>query len=299
MTQTIQNNIDHPAQANWLRVGRSLPTDYQQELLRSRFENSSQDPSVIIEMSRIAIGQSDVTRQMHERSTFGVLSRANQGRAAEYLDTAGNPDEIGQYLRWFGRAVQGYLNCNPDENIAKLGLELGGVRQVGDWENTSGLDEMIRSIPERAQSEQGLNISVRERPRQRAVSYRFEPMAGDIFPSSPNEFRFGRVRRRRAVADVEVDGAVDLHIFKESLGMVVLDEVDAGDRKRILDDVKNSGAQNSFTKKGRNNTKAAQIAGEYFHQAIDLRNDDTRIVPISAHYVMVACLDPQAKELVA
>ncbi|MGB4758848.1 MAG: hypothetical protein WBP26_02210 [Candidatus Saccharimonadales bacterium] len=298
MTQATEYRIDHPVQEDWLGVGRSLPSGYQKELLTERFANSKQDPLVIIEMSKIAIMQSDVTRQMHERSTFGVLSGANRGRAREYVDTAGNPDEIGGYIRWFSKAVQSHIkhpNYRPNKDLAKLGLELGGVRQVGDWDNTKELDEMIRTIPDRAQSERGLDVSVRERPRQRAVAYRYEPMPGDIF----SESKFGRVRRRRAVADVHVEGAVDLHIFKESLGMAVLGELDADDRSRILSDVKNSGAQNSFTKAGRNNTIAAQIAGEYFHQAIDTRGGDRNIVPISAHYVMVACLDPQSKGLAA
>lgn len=299
MTQATKYRIDHPAQPNWLIAGRSLPTEYQRDLLTQRFENSGQDPSLIIEMSRIAIGQSDVTRQMHERATVGVLSRSSLGRATEYLDTVGNPDQVGWYLRWFSKSVQGYSNYNQDKSLTKLGLELGGVRQVGDWDNTKELDEMVRSIPRLARSEHGLDLSVREEPRQRAVAYRYEPMPGNLFPGQPSESRFGRIRRRRAVADIKVENAVGLRIFKESLGVVVLGEIDQDDRKKIFDDVQKSGEQNSFTKHGRNHTVAARIAGEYFHQAIDSRGDDTRVVPISAHYVMVACLDPQSKGLAA
>lgn len=313
MGQVLETTgINHPSQADWAKSWYTSPNAYQHNLLRERYRNLGETAlGEIVDATSLAVLRMENMRQMYETLTIGALaSTVPDFSFTEYKELAGQPDKVIDFIGWFARqAGQFYENRDGELNgvdssvrraykgVSKIGLELGGVCQAGDWENTSRLDDMIRTIPMKAENNSDIIVDVLEAPEEQRVAFRYEPLLG----------KFGQIRRRRAVANAKVGNGTELLLFKESLGLLVTNLAEPSHRDIILSDpqaahniflpIVEEKAGKSQETKGVNNTAAALVAGEYFEHAIKERNTNRMVIPLGAHYVMLACLGNQANQI--
>jgi hypothetical protein len=310
--------INHPSQEGWHTSWYASPNHDQKDLLRNRYRDLGETTlGNIIDTTTMAVGRMESMRQMYEAQTIGALRGADpkfqEQQESNYRELAGSPDRIADFIGWFAQQARhfdeqkhGILHGVDSSaqrayrDMSKLGLELGGVSQAGDWENTTRLDDMIRAIPVAAVGSPAISsVDVLEAPEDRRVAFRYEAV--------PDEY--GLIRRRRAVANVHAYNGTELLLFKESLGLLVLSQISSEDRIMIALDPH---ADNNIflpvmekdetgTKKvmGKNNTQAALIAGHIFERAIKERGPNRAVVPLGAHYVMKACFEAQSEELAA
>ncbi|MEO6761341.1 MAG: hypothetical protein ABI220_03115 [Candidatus Saccharimonadales bacterium] len=304
-------DIDHPTLDNYLDVLRNVPNDAQQDAIRTRFGSSEvgTDAEIVIRKLGEVTASAAIHRQHYERV---VTTEAGLGLSDEernlYERFAGNPEKIAEYVCWFGKLALRHFSETPRGKFSnKIGLELGGKMQGGDWESTSDLDNMVRRLPAQSMTMPQLKGKLLEGEDRLRPSYRFMSM-GVENSHNPDSFGFGIIRRRRGVADLLVNYGEDygtdliIKIFKESTGLVVMRELDRDSRVGIRQDVLTHPLANRLfnitTEKEKesvpiawsnpqNGTPAALMAGKVFEDAIRGEKGKSKdIVPVSAHYVM-------------
>ncbi|MBC7581479.1 hypothetical protein H7097_01250 [Aeromicrobium sp.] len=337
MCEQYEYGIEHPNQDTWIKGYSERVDELQQKALAERYFEFGKDE---INLPDLAAAIDTATlinhsyRDMHEASNRGILNigtRDSAGDAgilrSEYDNFAGRSKKVSDFIMWFSKTSHDTFVNHEDLPASKqfkhVSLELGGIRQSGDWNVTGPLDRMARSIPRGVLS---LNPDVRmtiydpqsEMFDDARVSYVDsydkgylllpqyklpEPstrlMTHDVFigeelgVSALIDFHYSVIRRRRPVADIYVPGQSDLVIFKESIGLLVMDALDATLRKRILQDCSQAfeHARHGRDIEGTGNMKlndtvGARLAGNLFESAIESRDGVTKdIIPISAHYV--------------
>lgn len=302
-------DIDHPALDGYLDRLNEVPNDEQQDALRLRFKSSevNTDPEIVIARLGEVIASAAIHRQNYERVvTGGAGLGLTDGERELYKQLAGNPERIAEYVCWFGKMALRHFALTPKDGLSdKIGLELGGKMQGGDWESTSDLDNMIRRLPAQSKEFPQLSGELLEGSERLHPSYRFMAL-GVQDKHNYDKFGFGIGRRRRGVANLNVvpeassGKGLSVKIFKESLVLVVMRELNREQRIEIREDVsahpiantlfnfskKNSGEPDEGPKP-QNDTKAALTVGKAFKAAIKEKAGTTRgIVPASAHYVM-------------
>lgn len=325
--------IDHPSlRLQWAQLGGGQLSDYQQTVLRDRYEGSGVDSEKLIEAVGLACIRSDAMRQLHQAETTGVLERAGVINWYDYVTTVGEPERLIDHLTWFDESVDGYIekleivassddpnrsNRNKEDSKPflipgekpphKLGIEVGGNKQRGSWESARELDEVVRAIPGLGlEDPKTCELSIRQQIDERLTSFRYEPIN--------DAEQFGLFRRRRQVGDYKA-GANLLMVYKETMAVVVLSQISQESRKVVAEDVKNNPGINSFAVGGKNDTAAAVAISKYSSlagkEAESLINDGITdinslaeeskalirpIAPVSAHYVVVR-LVPSMLEL--
>lgn len=302
-------DIDHPARDDYLGRLSEIPSAEQQDALRVRFESSKvdTDPEIVIARLGEVVASAAIHRQNYERvvTSEAGLDLTDEEREL-YKQLAGNPERIAEYICWFGRVALRHFALPPKNNLSdKIGLELGGKMQGGDWESTSDLDNMIRRLPAQSRKFPQLGGHLLEGPERLHPSYRFMPL-GVSDKHNYDKFGFGIGRRRRGVANLNISPEdssgkdLSVKIFKESLVLVVMRELNREQRIKIREDVaahptantlfnfsKERGEELDAESRPQNNTQAALTVGEAFEVAIREKPGTTKgIVPASAHYVM-------------
>ncbi|HSX31355.1 MAG TPA: hypothetical protein VLE99_05550 [Candidatus Saccharimonadales bacterium] len=286
-------DIDHPSQEGWFDVAGHDITHAESVALGERFRRTDENVDELIAAVSTATLRMAMHRYTHERVSSRLL-RMHAAQYADYKGYAGNPRKVGEYMRWFGRlAVVGFTyperEMDPiyDQPRKKLALELGGKRQAGDWNCTGDLDAMIQDIPAQL-SAVDPNIGVKSLLGQRlALNYLLTPMYNWKWPGA---FDYALLRRRRAVFDVQ-DGPRLTRVFKESLGLVVMGQLEERERQLVY------GPCTRASYKATKNDTPANAAGRVFEDIVFSRRDTaTDIVPISAQYLMMAYApaDPNA-----
>jgi len=318
------NGINHPSQDDWVSIYHSFPNLYQKHQLLLLFGESGIGAPVSDVINLFDVVASSMTRiasirKTHESTTLGALrvlesdTPDRQGFITEeYKSLAGSTDRLADFISWFSQVStnffahrDGYARKvvggsdraeggtgdprRPYLNVHKLGLELGGVCLIADWDAGNILDDAIREIPDQAERSLGLNLDVIN-GADNANVYRLEPLQEDGFVL---------IRRRRAIADFKSDfGGSQVQLFKETTGLLILKYLDERSRTLIqygIDGDKRRktlgmGAVNSFNKGGGNNSQASTAGGGVFHRVIkdsENRDKNTEVIPLSSHYVAV------------
>lgn len=337
MCEQYQAGIEHPNQDTWLQGYSVVFSAQQKQALADRYADQvpgSVDINSLASAIDVATMINYSYRATHEsgnRALLGVGSKHEHGDnlilRQQYDEMTGRPKKIGHFIQWFSRVShdafvkQEVLPAH--ERFKHVSLELGGIRQFGDWESTAALDAMARSVPQkvleanpkahlilygrrsneyndaRVDYVDEVNKTYRLLPQYKlpaAEDKQFKASAfddEDLEKSAPIAFDFTVVRRRRPVADIYIPGQSDLVIFKESIGLMVMSMIESEARESIIDDCKRVFNEARLTRdiKGvgavkMNDTPGARLAGGIFEAAIDSRAGVTKdIIPISAHYV--------------
>jgi hypothetical protein len=289
MSHTIKTNedvpiIDHPSQDGWMwnTIIAPLP-EVKQAMLKDRFSRTDVNIPQLFDAIGTANMMAAAYRQERELVNKQHLMTGTDGNLVneQYAALAGHLDKVGEYVRWFGNTALSALRLrSPKDRFNSISMELGGAQQNGDWDCTTKLDQMAVMLPSlvaKAGSDANLVFASKA---ARKVSYLLMP----IFVDESREFSHAILRRRRAVADINTADGDRMEVFKQSLGLVVLERLDPKDRKRILDEAV---AHDPIWCVQPNNS-IANIAGNVFEEAIHQkdRSHVTSIVPVSAQYLL-------------
>lgn len=335
MCEVYDQGIEHPNQ-DWWGQGYSEQIDSaHQEALRERYIGSSEeapDMSELLAALHTATLTNHSKRYIHEQlnlKPLGLnLSAADKDTSSplqqEYDRLTGRADKIGDFILWFSRASHAAYVAQEglplNQRFEHISLELGGMRQWGDWDATRKLDNMVTSIPEQVLSVApdahmtmyGYNLG--QQFHHPSVTYNDEaPKSYTLYPSLkiPHElvidedtdieaasalnFDYSIIRRRRPVADIYITGQSDIVIFKESIGVLVMQMVEndiresiIADCQRVIDEKREQLAEDSLRELEMKfqDTPAAKMVGKLFEITINNKRRFSRdILPVSAHIV--------------
>lgn len=279
-------SINHPVQTGWLAHGRDIYDTTHEAMLTERFRDTNENIQSLLAAVALTGSIADAKRMSHEHQSRGELGLGKDHLFHAYTEFAGRPKRVGKFIAWFSTIAQA---CFEKEDIRKdlqkIGLELGGMRQAGDWSGTTPLDDMAKSIPvELACEDPSAQVRVLERGRAVQKNYVLQPLEHINEGMYNPDFHYAMVRRRRGVADILIPGKHPIEIFKESAALVIIDQMSEKEALVIREAYKD---QANFAVNGQKNSGPAGAAGREFERAIqELRNESRSVVPVSAHYVM-------------
>jgi len=279
--QTPYSTINHPAQEDWLELGRAAA----EELCRV-------DSSEVAEALATASIRADVYRQMDQTNNLNNLRLTDRDT---YSRLAGHPELTGEHLQWFARAAfAAFIYSEKDTSRPnKIALDLGGIRQLGDW-SLAALDILQAGIPSQVRAaDPKAAVRILERPGERHISYKVLPIILDSTePDVP--LRFGLVRRRRGVADIhfapdETQPGMVVQVFKESTALYNVDEIEDEHARAKL--AKTPRQYRMDEKKPVTNSSLASAAGRVFEAVIketpERRKTSKAVVPVGTHILML------------
>jgi len=222
------------------------------------------------------------TRELENKQQLEVGVSESQVNES-YNKLAGNLNQAGPYVRWFGKAAAAALDSRgPGNRFNSISLELGGMQQYGDWDCTTELDTMADTLPMRIVQADGDMVVTKIPKSGRRVGYVLMPQ----FIDGGREVNYAVLRRRRAVADImSANTPHKVEIFKQSYGLVVIGQLEPQAQKLINTA---AAAYGTVWKNIRTNNPIANTAGHAFEEAIRAQNrsEVTTVVPISAQYLM-------------
>lgn len=279
--------IDHPVQAGWLSHGRDIFDSKHKAMLTERFADTGESIEAVLSAVALAGSITDGYRMSHEAQSRGELDLNEPQRNQQYSDLAGRPERVGEFISWFGTiAAECFEHASTRRDLLKIGLELGGMRQAGDWSGTGPLDDMAKSIPSiLPKIDPSAKVRILERGKAVQKNYVILPLGHVVMGRYDPNFEFALIRRRRGAADVHLNGKYPIQIFKESSAVVAINKMDETDvtllRKAYLK------SDNLPANKKRNSSPAG-VAGREFERSIRFKRERSlTTIPISAHYVMV------------
>ncbi len=267
------------------------------EALEARFADTAEDPAALLEAVDTANLMVTSGRQARQLENIGRLVMADPENEYKIRDSyqalAGNPELLDTYVRWFGTAATAALvNYQPKKGKrgdASISLELGGMRQDGDWNRPVYLDRLVAALPDEMRALDRKTDIQLAAEADKKLGYIFMP----LFMDSEGEgytFDYAVLRRRRAVMDITMEGAEKVGIFKQSYGLVVLSQLKVADREFIRQMCE---AEHNPEWNVMKNNVLAEAAGRVFEAAILAadRSKVTTVVPISAQYIVKARRD--------
>jgi hypothetical protein len=280
--------IDHPAQPGWLQRVNELYSDERKAKIVETFEIAEEDQEDFLRDVDMAANFVDSKRMTHESESRGLLGlNDDESLLEEYLAFAMGELNVVEYLGRFSLLGQAALRRNPGKK--KLGVELGGMRQAGEWSGTGQLDARAESIPEGLTAKYPTAVvdilkgskHIQKNYVTNALHYIQD---GRYVPDFPNLL----VRRRRGAANVWMPGMYPeypIHIVKEASAVVLRRRMDEREAEVVHDGYatyemfqQNNGVKNS---------RAAGAAGRAFEQSIHAREASKVVFPVSAHFYAV------------
>lgn len=330
MCESYTYGIEHPNQDTWVADNFACELSPQNRVdLTNRYADTALGSADLEAMFRAISNASMINRAhrgAHESGNRGSLGighiddRGERGQLrAEYDQLTGRADKVSDFILWFSRVS--HKAFVAQEQLAKksfshVSLELGGIRQYGDWNATKSLDGMIRTVPNGVLArDPEAHIVVYGHPKYEPIdpervrhvdtwtnSYRLMPEYQLPVIRSNKESRkdeyvrsvdFAVVRRRRPIADIYIPGQSDAVIFKESLGLLVMPLIEPGVRKVIAEEYTNPTRKTSESEDadGAATVEAYEslgdkLAGDIIEDAIDSRQGETtNLIILSGHYV--------------
>ncbi len=286
--------IDHPTQEGWLAAGLDiLDIPAADEPAPEQFLRFGDDARQIMHAMSVASRRTDSARATHEQANVAKLL-LSPDELKRYHELAGRPKESVEYIEWFSeKATNAYAYLSEPTNLAthiqrlnreklgKIGLELGGRRQVGDWESTKELDKSIRDIPPALHTHTGAAIEVFDDPDDPGLlDYQSIPLYLD--GSGSKELEYITARRRRILADIVIGNSLVVELFKESDFLLVLKNLSTKARERLISpynrDLPDIDAWNS---------RPARVAAPIVEEGIEQRATTVKVTPIGARHVMM------------
>lgn len=318
-------SIDHPAQADWWERARHV-LDAETSTgaaawaaLEERFANTRDNTGKLFSVEsligalKLATDRTCRNRLDHENENLSKLALSD-AEMRLYRSMAGQPEYIGEYVRFFARAAVNISEreaVDEDRSKNKVVLDAGGNLQIGDWESTVPLDTMCEELlPERLKAlDPHIDIRLLKTKRERIIKYKFFPqfIEGESYGSA---FEYGIVRRRRGVANfwipvLDQNGetkVVEVEQVKQATAMVVMRMLEEPDMERIYEEYDMQGLT-EFERKAviranaSSNSLVAKIAGNVFRYGIekDIRGTTRDTVPIAAYNLLtVRCAGVRA-----
>jgi len=321
MAPKYNNDINHPVQIGWLRHSHEIDKEREHDLTL-RFGDIFMDLEEKERVSQIqellkkvdlAKQMTDSARDLHERFSRTKLhldaetpssasGKKGQSRLDIYTSLAGRPAKIGRFIEWFTELAPEFFalpetyngldyslhpNTNAStEHTSSIGLELGGMWQTGDWSGTGRIDDMANDVPRQVHALQpDADIEILEGTETHR-GYSMQHLDAFGRQGYNPHFPYAFVRRRRQAANIVLPGRIPVQIKKESTALLLIDQMPRESRLALR------GLYRSIDSLKANNTKnseAAMIAGAEFERAIQFDREESRsIIPIGAHYYMVA-----------
>lgn len=327
--------IGHPGDPAWQLPNLEQTEDLIRAHVEPRFKGMDEDIDGLLETMVIATMRSESHRDTHEKAN---VSRLNLSEADKfkYAGLACDPERVGEAIHWLGGLANTVLDNfreitivgeeeeaaeqrKTQEKMKRIGFELGGNLQFGNWETTGLLDAMARSIPRKLNDiDRNIRMTIYGPRREDdhydeldiAIEFDERTLTNNLLmprfsrrTHSGQLFDHAMLRRRRAVADVYVPGIRPIEIYKDSNMVIVPSQLSSKERAKLY------GAywQEGFNTKAKNNAQGATVAGNAAERAIKLAKDSAKdkaslaVHPIGAHYVMKLFKDGRgmAKSLAA
>ena len=292
--ETPSLEIDHPARPGWFTEGLALmvsPEEFARKL-----------GAISVHL--------DSKRADHELANIHVLRAAAEGVVSpealdEYKDLADRPELVGRYIIWFGRVTtaaydnvfrlqekdsQKYADLvrsvRKEKHLRRIGLDLGGWRNLDNWEGTADLDRYASGMSDAIKAEDS-NIEVTEckTPAEQMRGYKLYPVtiSKDGFPQ--RDLTAATIRRSRRHLIVRKPGLRQLLVVKESTGLIPIEGIKDEREAEVIGEALNNWSKENH---GYENSPVAQVAGRVFERAITNRDE---VIPINAHYYVLASVD--------
>lgn len=332
MCETFSQGIEHPNQDTWLQGYSQRLDDSRRKALAERYADTAQSVLKLGELYE-AIDHATMTNYSH-RAVHEQMNCARLGIPGDteltyaYDELTGRQKKVGDFVQWFSTVSHAKFGAQEhlalERRFGHVSLELGGIRQFGDWESTGQLDQMSEAIPsqllatnskiemtlygahkngrlvdERINYVDDVKKSYTLLPQYKMQDSADKKMSvaaledEDLHTSGAIDFDYTMVRRRRLFADIHIPGQSDVVIFKESIGLLIMAMVDNNIREALIDDCRSifhaarvTGNVEQVGQVKLHDTAGAKLAGALFEIAIKGEKGETKdVVPISAHYV--------------
>lgn len=262
--------FDHPAQAGW----SVHPSPLELERVTTSLGSLGYDTAEIDAVLPIYAAASREVSVEREKAHSDMLQML-QLPANAFDQFAGRADRLHQAIHWFHEASKAL----PEGKVA---LELGGVRQSGDWDGTFVVDGAVdRALAALKYVHQAKHAIVRS-PVSTSISYRLGKI--DVATDRGVQSHVLLVRRRPE-ADVVIEENNRLHVFKQSvtypnprrLSPAILSAVESADIE---------GAESAVLPM---HLPEADIVGRALHHAaLGPRSQRAAFVPIATNWLLIA-----------
>lgn len=182
--------------------------------------------SLIAALHRLSMGE-NVRRTTHEQSATRAIMDLNPERFEEYRQLAGKPELLPEFIDYFAKLAGSSVSSTPGGYLHKgPSFSLGYEIQAGVWDDIQpadttriGLDNAVRLLPSKMYDyAYQLNPLTGQNSK---LSYKAAPVA---LPGVSSVELIG-LERRRAIADILVDGDRKLEIAKRANALIVVEGV--------------------------------------------------------------------------
>ena len=287
-SEPLELDLDYPTHAGWWEASAAAPTAADEAMLGRRFAETDVAIESLVDAVHLASMQA-ATRRREAQANNRAKLRLSEAQSRNYDRLTASTENIGEFVDWFMRAANGAFNWAPIRHLDMdhVALDMFGKLQRGDWDAAAPVDTLVRRLPTRT-ADKDLNwIPTNKRTAVR--SYTLTPMYDSGSSIDPHVFDYALLARDRLVGRVATQRGQSADVRKRSLALVVMSEMPEDRRTliqgrfRAIDD-----PREKMNYIQTSNTTAAIMAGEVFEEAVQEREDNTAMVPISAHLIIHA-----------
>jgi len=228
---------------------------------------------------RDATGQSDSTQSVEQVQACERLKT--------YTELAGNPKRIGEFICWSASIAPEGFEHTDAQTVKKIGLDLGGMRQAGNWSGTGPIDDMAATIPDAVRAEQPESIVIEtEKGKQVRKTYEVAPLDHYSTGSYNPNFSYALITRTRSAATIDIPGVPHMDVWKVSHAMLVLSQLGSYDEKELAVFRESYATAEQAERMRVKNSTPAGIGGRAFDAVIPSpdRSESTLFVPVSANF---------------
>lgn len=267
----------------------------------------------IVELIEHATARANAYRHYQEKQNLGYLALSGI-EEQRYESMLGDPSEAAHFIGWF-RSVSGYyFSRTHDENgKLKIGLDMGGNKQMGNWNLGRDTHALAKSLPEQVEELYGQNCSVdildpTPKYRYEVSNFHLEP----DFPRHPLTRGVATVHRRIPLANMHfapgevhlidefADEAGSMHadtkgvdiplqtvrLYMPSQALVFPELVQDRRHREYLQKVR---PMHHGATKEQHDPHAGEIAGHYFQDGVvRLRGQSNNVLPIDSRIITMA-----------